>query len=524
MAVQVLFHRLYHQDEPGAMARSASRVVQAVLLAVAFFGLYCATLAPTVLWADDGHLQLQAFLGDLRASAGSHPLWTWMAHQFTRLPWGEVAWRVNLVSAVWGGLTVGLLYLFVVESGVRPDAALLAVVAFGVSHTFWSHAVRAEVYTLTLAFMVLVAWLALRWYRTSHPSYLWLATFFLGLGLAAHVKIVLYVPALLWLVFKKRPWNAKVLAGAVLAGLLGTVPWLWLLVRDAQQQGFNLSELFRWAFFTFEGYDFGGTMFDFSVRGLARDLFNLLAYLALQFFGLALIAGFWGLGLSWKRLRWELAIYLLLLYLGVMVFAFSYRVGDQYVFYMPSYIPFVVWIGLGFEAILARVRPKQWWQVVGLLLLLVGMPIGVYRLAPELVAQGVTFRDTRHVPGPKGKYFFLWPPKNGYQDARNYAESVLEPLPPNTLLLAEPVLSSPVTYLQVVEGLRPDVTVRYCCWDIEQTLSAVGDRPIAIIKTYPDLDAFNWLREKYELQPYDKFYLLRDLPSLTYFVTLGDQL
>jgi hypothetical protein len=490
------------------MARSSSRVLQAVLLAVAFFGLYCATLAPTVLWADDGHLQLQAFLGDLRASAGSHPLWTWVAHQFTRLPWGEVAWRVNLVSAVWGALTVGLLYLFVVESGVRPRAALLAVVAFGVSHTFWSHAVRAEVYTLTLAFMVLVAWLALRWYRTSQPPYLWLATFFLGLGLAAHVKVVLYVPALLWLIVKKRPWKAKVLAGAILAGLLGAVPWLWLLVRDAQQQGFNPSELFRWAFLTFEGYDFGGTMFDFSVGGLAHDLFNLFAYLALQFFGLALAAGLGGVVLSWRRLQQEVAFYLLLLYLGVMVFAFSYRVGDQYVFYLPSYVPFVVWIGLGFEYFLAKVPLNRWWRIVGLLCLLVALPITVYRVTPELVARGITFRDTRHVPGPQGKYFFLWPPKNGYWDAREYSREVLANTPDHAVLVVDPILSQPIRFLQKVEGLSADTEVIVYRNDIETLLSDERFSTSALPRYLVDEQLFLVLDEKYTITSRRNLYLL----------------
>ncbi len=112
-----------------------------ILIALLALGLYWATLATTVLWGDSGHLQLQAVKGVLQASAGSHPLWVWIAHQFARIPVGDVAARVNLVSALFAALTVGLLYLILWEGGLDREPAALAVLAFGVSHTFWSKAI-----------------------------------------------------------------------------------------------------------------------------------------------------------------------------------------------------------------------------------------------------------------------------------------------------------------------------------------------------------------------------------------------
>ena len=81
-------------------ARSSGLKLDALFVGVLGLGLYWATLAPTVLWSDGGHLQLNAVRGLLQGSAGSHPVWVWVAHQFTKIPLGDIAGRVNLVSAV----------------------------------------------------------------------------------------------------------------------------------------------------------------------------------------------------------------------------------------------------------------------------------------------------------------------------------------------------------------------------------------------------------------------------------------
>jgi len=114
--------------------------------------LYTATLAPTVMWADFGHLQLKAVQGALHASAGSHPLWVWVTHQMTRVPFGDVAGRVNFSSALFGAATLAIMFLVLRELGLDQVPSLLAVAALAVANTFWTYAVAAEVYTLALAF------------------------------------------------------------------------------------------------------------------------------------------------------------------------------------------------------------------------------------------------------------------------------------------------------------------------------------------------------------------------------------
>jgi len=465
----------------------------ALVLAAALV-LYLVTLAPGVLWADSGHLQLGAVVGRVQGSAGSHPLWVWIAHAFTRLPIGDPAGRVNAVSALMAAVTVAVVHRTLLECGIGRGAAALAAAALAVAHTFWWHAVVAEVYALTLALMAVTIWLALRWQRTGRRAYLVLTALTLGAGLLAHLLVVVYVPAVLWLVWRRRrALRASDVWASIGAGVLGAAPLVALVWRDAAAMGLNAGEALRWALFTFEGYDFGPAMVAFSWRQLPSDAMEWLAFLVLQYLGPALLAGLLGAVTIWRRAGRDVATFVLLLYLGAVAFAFAYRVGDRYVFYLPSYLPFALWVGFGFEwgaeALARRLggRPCPAWVVGAALLLVVAVPVATYRLAPELVARGVTFRDTRHVPGPRGRLYFLWPPKCGYDDAETFAREALASVPPDGLLLADPVLAAPLVYVQRVEGRRPDVVIRYCCWDLAEVLEQGGERPIALADTAPEV-------------------------------------
>ncbi len=491
-----------------------SDLTLALVVITLAFGFYWATVAPTVLWGDDGHLQLNAVQGFIQGSAGSHPLWVWVAHQATRVLGGDIARRVNLVSGMFGALTVGLLFAFLREFGLSRPASLLAVLAFAVSHTFWQHAVRAEVYTMTLAVLVLFAWLGLRWFHTGKPWVLIAAALVFGLGLGVHLLIGLYVPAFLWLLLRRRP-DGRALLAAGFACIVGALPLISLLVRDAITLQLHGMEIVRWALFSFESYDFSGAMFDFSLPMVASDAFQWGFFLVFQFVGLAAFCGVLGFLRVWKRLAVTEAVYVALLYALVFIFAFAYRVGDRYVFYMPSYVPFAVWMAVGCEALLVavqrRVLPgvRRWLAYGAVLLALVLFPVGTYRLAPELVARGYSFRDGGRVPGPAGNTFFLWPAKNGYTDPRDYAEQVLQVAPSGALLLAEPILASPLRLVQYVDGFRQDVEVRYCCWDLEAVAAVHSNRPVLIAVV--DLNAYTsgWL-QNHKVQPLGNVWVLSD--------------
>jgi hypothetical protein len=140
--------------------------VLAVVLFAASLVLYVHTLAPSVATLFDDSLEFPLVSYRLGvAHPTGYPLYTLLGKLFTLGPWHNVAWRVNLLSAVAGALTVVFVYLATRQLASRRLPALLGAVALVVSPVFWSQAVVAEVYTLTGAFVALLLWLALRWAR-----------------------------------------------------------------------------------------------------------------------------------------------------------------------------------------------------------------------------------------------------------------------------------------------------------------------------------------------------------------------
>jgi uncharacterized membrane protein len=143
--------------------RWAEAALCAVLLVIPLLG-YLRTMRPTFGWGDSSELTTAAyFLGN--GHSPGYPTWMLIAHLFARLPIGNVAFRVNFMTALLGALAIPLLYLaFRRISGSRA-AAFIAALTFAFAATFWDMTTEAEVYTLHICFAALILLVTLRWRR-----------------------------------------------------------------------------------------------------------------------------------------------------------------------------------------------------------------------------------------------------------------------------------------------------------------------------------------------------------------------
>ncbi len=82
----------------------------AIVLSILTFVVYAFTAAPGVTLADSQDFQNGVLtLGIVHAPG--YPLYTVLGHLFSLLPFGEPAFRVNLFSALWGSLCLGVMLL-----------------------------------------------------------------------------------------------------------------------------------------------------------------------------------------------------------------------------------------------------------------------------------------------------------------------------------------------------------------------------------------------------------------------------
>jgi len=196
------------------------RLTLAGLLAfVAPLAVYVASLHPGVDYWDTGELQTVPYILGIPHPTGFPAYivigWIW-SHA---LPLGDVAYRMNLLSAV--GMSAAALALFglLVEWSVEPFFALGAALVFACSRVPWDHATHADVHAIALAAVAGAFWAAARWTRTGSARALVACSIAAALALAVHSGMILVLPGIALAALGRRPpWRT---AGGVIA--LGVV-------------------------------------------------------------------------------------------------------------------------------------------------------------------------------------------------------------------------------------------------------------------------------------------------------------
>jgi hypothetical protein len=87
------------------------------------FILYFITCSPTVNFTDSGELITVAWTGGIAHPPG-YPLYTLLGSAFVHLPFGDPAWRLNILSALFAALAISLFYLLVTDTLLGMPAFL----------------------------------------------------------------------------------------------------------------------------------------------------------------------------------------------------------------------------------------------------------------------------------------------------------------------------------------------------------------------------------------------------------------
>ncbi|MCK5175496.1 MAG: DUF2723 domain-containing protein, partial [Planctomycetes bacterium] len=167
-------------NKPRLVDNPLTGYVTALLLAGT---LYVVSCAPGILWQDSALFVYRTWHNDIQGNLGlalSHPLYFMITIVAKYIPLGELAYRVNLVSALFGAIAVANLFLFLRLWIGRARPAIIGAITLGVSWNFWQHSAIAEVYTLYIAQMLAELIVLLLYIRTKRMRYLYLLGLFNG--------------------------------------------------------------------------------------------------------------------------------------------------------------------------------------------------------------------------------------------------------------------------------------------------------------------------------------------------------
>lgn len=445
---------------------------------VVSFGVYLFTLCPTVYWEDSAAFSAAHFLLGIPHSPG-FPIYVLLGKLFLLLSVGSPAFLSNLMSALWGSLSLALLYLSMFRMKLLPkqgslpsrdfcwNVSMVVGMAFlAFSSAFWLQTIRAEVYTLNLFFTLLLVFLSIKWSEIESPSsshkLLLLFSFVFGLSLTNHpLLIITLAPAFLlfFLIhhFRRFLSPTRLIIGAAFI-LLGLSVYLYLPIRSSLSPAFNwgrpdtfsglLSYLLRTgqpqAASTEAGYSY------FSRIGF--DLSFPVSQFGLPFFWVGVIGAFSLFNANRKAFILTFSIFILNILTAAWAADFSLRNYDLLGYLLPSLSMFAIWFTLGVNSILSWLagvllggrnnitdrnhRTAVSW--IGYLLMGMILLLPLYQFSRN-------FSDCN-----KGNQ--VW--------AYRYANRILDSVKKDAIILVgDDNTLTPLWYLNLSQGKRPDVKI-----------------------------------------------------------------
>lgn len=468
------------------------------------FGIYLATLSPTVNFMDSGELITACVTLGIPHPSGV-PVYVLLGKLFSLIPFGNIAYRINLMSAFFAALSVGLLFIlafllaqkFFQSASICMITAFIGASLFALLHTFWSYAIIAELYTLNAffflgLFLILLLWsFRLPMTDDRSPTLLYLFAFVFGLSLTNHLSIVLLFPAFAYFIlatlygrreasgvrrkffFPLTPYSLLLTA---LFFLLGLSLYLYLPIRS------TMNPLLDWGNpETLKGFFNHITGVQYQHKMSAQPIsFENVKYLnsmfVKQFPALLYLFVPIGVYFFWRKERMILLFGIIAIgsYCLPALFSSLSPQAETPAYFFPCFAIICLWIAAGAGFLLSKL----------------------------LKTRGVLFKTFAFLLAlsiPLSTFFtnFLWANKRNYYFAYDYGMNILNSALPRAVIFTTCEYFYFISlYLQNVKKIAPDKTVvclkaAYSCWYIEQ-----------IIRNYP------WI---YGISPTQIDHYLRDL-------------
>jgi hypothetical protein len=432
------------------------------------FAVYMATLAPSVTFFDSGEFLTATYsLGS--AHSPGYPLFLMYAKPFTWLPFGNIAFRINMATAFSSSLAcLGVYFLtiyllkdeLVVEGNVTfsrfavKAAGLAAALSFSVTPRLWLQSNHDKPYPLLAFITAVIFYLLLKWrehYKNGveKPAYVYVCTFLAGMAMAAHQTVVLLLPAwfiLIVLVDWRMITRIKELILATAFALFGFSVHLYLPLRATQNPLLNWGdpknyEQFMWHFLR-RGYPEEPHPRDLGLLWAQIKAFNIPH----EFTWLGAVLTLLGLVFLWRRQRDVVIFYLTAIVTFLLVIAGYFNTQLDLIFlteefFTPLYLMTAVLTGAGlFNLLTFAVRRAQLPARYGAPVY--GVVTVMYFALPISLCAMNYYENDQH---------------NNYI-AFDYATNSLRSLPQNAVMFTWGDSGAfPLWYLQGVERMREDL-------------------------------------------------------------------
>jgi hypothetical protein len=413
------------------------------------FLIYLITLAPGVYGFDSAELATGAYTLGIVHPPG-FPAYLLLGKVFTWLPVGNVAYRLNLMSAVFAALTVMGLHTYLLQMTGQRFMAWCGAALAAFSFYFWQMAIIAEVYTLHTFLLVMALLTLQRWNQCGQQRDLLLFALVYGLSLTNHTSGLMFAPAFSWLIVSGRYWRwnrPRIILHMVGVFMASLVLYAYLPLRAAAAPSLNYA-----AYYDVDLTSIGGIYwmisaqayrffaFGYPLHEIPAEVTNFLSYLWRSFMGVGVLLAFPGIYWLWLQRRKELIGLSWIFAINVFFYS-NYRVLDKDTMFLPAYLVWAIFAAAGMLALKGWIHQAT---AAGYLLPILNRMYAGMLVSLVALAVGLNWRwvDMSQMHGPA-----------------QFGYDVMQRVSPDAAIVAQWSPAVVLEYVQQVEQQRPDVMI-----------------------------------------------------------------
>ena len=489
---------------------------------LALFGMmflvYLRTLAPGVYGFDSAELATGVYTQGIIHPTG-YPLYLLIGKLFTFIPVRDIAYRLNLMSAFFGAITVVMLYYVNILVINNRGIAWISAAIFGLSNYFWQMSLVAEVYTLHTALLAINLALILYWNKTGNRQALMLFSFLFGLSFTNHMSGILFAPGFAWIIARSQWWswrNWKQTLKMFLVFLLGISIYLYLPFRAQSNTPLNYVSTYynidisslSGLLWLISGQAYRFFSFGYSLLELPQEIIKFSTYLWRNFLGVGVILGLFGMVRLFKK-SFNISLGLFISFIATAVFYTNYRVMDKDTMFLAAYLIWAIFLSEGLKYFDKWFRERisenfsSKFKYTGLVLLLLVF-------LPGLLLN------------------WQWVDMSKAESYSKFAQGIFIEAKNDALIIAPWSQAVVLEYGQIVNGQRPDIKIINSSrinvatyyelwtqgWTRDEIFRDITERNVALIgkfinsRSVYSLEYDATLAERYEYLPDGSYYRL----------------
>jgi hypothetical protein len=301
-------------------------------------------VCPTIGFGDTALLIDAMLRANINSHVNNHPLTVTLGWLCTFLPFGNPAFRTNLLSVLFGAATVANLFICFRLCGGRVSVAAAVAAVAAASHSLWWHSTIVENYAVTAALVSLCYLLLTLFDQRGAARYLMASSFVAGLAVFNHVQngfLCLGVGVVGIVAWMRGQVRFPAIIGCAVAAIAGLSPWALLVLKDAGN-GSGVVDALNQAFF-------GKFQDTFFSEPFARAVYEVAYLLWWQSpLGIMSVGALLGV-VQFLRLRGLRPTLLgMLTHMGLTLAVFAgYSTWDRFAFMLSGFVGLFYFAGFG---------------------------------------------------------------------------------------------------------------------------------------------------------------------------------